>query len=172
MDTVRRQEQMPSINANEQLRTDTLLKQKMCSSKKHNHVSSSNGMTFENLRKATLTNNQHYQNGDFLLEKPRVYTHDDRNFSGANILSSSSASSTLSVKNHKDNTETRYQRFALNRRRRRRRPSMCFASRFFSLMKTFRFRHCCAVFPGRFPHKTDVMLLVVLVESWIFMEEN
>jgi hypothetical protein len=118
MDTVRRNEQIPLINSNEKLRTDSLLKQKMCSSKKHNHTPMNVALPSENLRSqsfsiATNINRHHYQNGDFPLQKPRVYTHDDRNFLGQhqqNILSSSSASSTLSVKdkNVKEVGETRY----------------------------------------------------------------
>jgi hypothetical protein len=125
MDTVRRNEQVPSMNSNEKLRTDSLLKQKMCSSKKHNHIPMSTVLPSETLRSQSFcttattnsnhqssTHRHHYQNGEFPLQKPRVYTHDDRSFVGQhqqNILSSSSASSTLSVKdkNIKEVGETR-----------------------------------------------------------------
>lgn len=137
MDTIRRNDQIPLINSNDKLRTDTLLKQKMCSSKKYNHIPVSGTLPSESLRSqsfstATTTapatnlnhqqslNRHHYQNGDFSLQKPRVYTHDDRAFLGQqqqqqqNILSSSSASSTLSVKdkNIKEMNETRYDLFS------------------------------------------------------------
>jgi len=129
MDTVRRNEQIPSVNSNDQLRTDTLLKQKMCSSKKYNHIpvnavppseslrSQSFSKTAPNLNHQSSINRHHYQNGEFPLQKPRVYTHDDRSFIGQqqqNILSSSSASSTLSVKdkNIKEVGETRYNLFS------------------------------------------------------------
>jgi hypothetical protein len=128
MDTVRRNEQIPSINSNEKLRTDSLLKQKMCSSKKHNHIPMSAVLPSESLRSQSFSiatnlnhqsslNRHHYQNGEFPLQKPRVYTHDDRSFVGQhqqNILSSSSASSTLSVKdkNLKEVGETRYKLFS------------------------------------------------------------
>lgn len=128
MDTVRRNEQTPSINLNEKLRTDSLLKQKMCSSKKHSHTPANVALPSESLRSQSFstttninlqppTDRHHYQNGDFLLQKPRVYTHDDRAFIGQhqqNILSSSSASSTLSVKDKsfKETGETRYRSFA------------------------------------------------------------
>jgi hypothetical protein len=128
MDTVRRNEQIPLINSNDKLRTDSLLKQKMCSSKKHSHTPMNIAMPSENLRSESFstttninhqpsTNRHHYQNGDFPLQKPRVYTHDDRSFVGQhqqNILSSSSASSTLSVKdkNIKEVGETRYNLFS------------------------------------------------------------
>jgi hypothetical protein len=122
MDTVRRNEQLSSVNSNEKLRTESLLKQKMCSSKKHNHTatnfptensrSQSFSTTAANLNHQPSTNRQHYQNGDFPLQKPRVYTHDDRPYGvqHQNILSSSSASSTLSVKDKsiKEVGETRY----------------------------------------------------------------
>ncbi|CAF4586088.1 unnamed protein product [Rotaria sp. Silwood2] len=129
MDTVRRNEQTPSINSNEKLRTESLLKQKMCSSKKHNHTSVASVFPSENLKSqsfsTTATNLNHqpstnrhlYQNSEFPLQKPRVYTHDDRSFIGQQqqqqqqqtILSSSSASSTLSVKDKsiKEAGETR-----------------------------------------------------------------
>ncbi|CAF4646653.1 unnamed protein product [Rotaria sp. Silwood1] len=113
MDTVRRNEQTPLMNSNEKLRTESLLKQKMCSSKKHNHTSiasvfpsenskSQSFSTTTNLNQQPSTNRHLYQNSEFPLQKPRVYTHDDRSFIGhqqqQTILSSSSASSTLSVK--------------------------------------------------------------------------
>ena len=154
MDTVRRNEQIPSINSNDKLRTDSLLKQKMCSSKKHSHTPMNSVLPSESLRSQSFslatnmnhqpsTNRHHYQNGDFSLQKPRVYTHDDRPFLGhhqQNILSSSSASSTLSVKDKslKEVGETRYNLFSqyilyyiicsirIS-------ISMCFASRFFSI---------------------------------------
>jgi hypothetical protein len=84
MDTVRRNEQIPSVNSNEKL----------------------------------SINRHHYQNGEFPLQKPRVYTHDDRSFVGQqqqpNVLSSSSASSILSVKDKhiKEVGETRYNLFS------------------------------------------------------------
>jgi hypothetical protein len=131
MDTVRRNEQIPSVNTNEKLRTDSLLKQKMCSSKKHNHIPVNAAFQSESLRSQSFStatpnlnhqpsiNRQHYQNGEFPLQKPRVYTHDDRSFVGQqqqqqNILSSSSASSTLSVKDKhiKEVGETRYNLFS------------------------------------------------------------
>lgn len=124
MDTVRRNDQIPLMNTNEKLRTDSLLKQKMCSSKKHSHIPTNMTMPGESLRSqsfSTMTNvnhqpildRHHYQNGDFSIQKPRVYTHDDRSFLGQhqpNLLSSSSASSTLSVKDKgpKEVGETRY----------------------------------------------------------------
>ena len=124
MDAVRRNEQIPLINTSENLRTESLLKQKMCSSKKHSHTPMNVTMPSENLRSHSFTaatnmnyppatNRHHYQNGDFPLQKPRVYTHDDRSFVGQhqqNILSSSSASSTLSVKDKtlKEVGESRY----------------------------------------------------------------
>lgn len=116
MDTVRRNEQIPSARSQEKLRTESLLKQKMCSSKKHSHTSASALVSSDISRPqlfptSTSTNNQHlsagrnhYQNGDFMLQKPRVYTHDDQPFLSRHppplqpTLSSSSASSTLSVK--------------------------------------------------------------------------
>jgi hypothetical protein len=117
MDTVRRNEQISSSNLNDKLRTESLLKQKMCSSKKYNHTPTGTVLPSDSLRSqsfsttATInanqqpsTNRYHYQNGEFPLQKPRVYTHDDRAFLGQQqqqqhyILSSSSASSTLSVK--------------------------------------------------------------------------
>ena len=126
MDTVRRNEQNPTINNAEKLRTESLLKQKMCSSKKYNHTPVSTVLPSESLRSQSFsttaptinsnnppsTNRYHYQNGEFPLQKPRVYTHDDRPFIGQhqhNILSSSSASSILSVKdkNLKEVGETR-----------------------------------------------------------------
>ncbi|CAF1408692.1 unnamed protein product [Adineta steineri] len=128
MDTVRRNEQLSSINSNEKLRTESLLKQKMCSSKKHNHTSSgtlgslesarsqSFSTTAHNINHQLSTNRNHYQNGEYAIQKPRVYTHDDRSFLGQqqqqlsqNILSSSSTSSTLSVKDKsiKEIDETR-----------------------------------------------------------------
>jgi hypothetical protein len=133
MDTVRHNEQIPSVvNSNEKLRTDSLLKQKMCSSKKHNHIpvnaafqseslrSQSFSTTISNLNHQPSINRHHYQNGEYPLQKPRVYTHDDRSFVGQqqqqqqNILSSSSASSTLSVKDKhiKEVGETRYNLFS------------------------------------------------------------
>ena len=119
MDTVRRNEQLPSMDSNDKLRTDSLLKQKMCSSKKHSHtpmnatLPSESALRSQSFSLATNLNRHHYQNGDFPLQKPRVYTHDDRTFLGQhqqNILSSSSASSTLSVKDKsvKEVGETRY----------------------------------------------------------------
>ena len=127
MDTVRRNDQVPPMNSNEKLRTDTLLKQKMCSSKKHSHTPMNLSMQGESLRShsfSTTANINHqstldrhqYQNGDMSIQKPRVYTQDDRSFLGQhqqNLLSSSSASSTLSVKDKgpKEVGETRYQSF-------------------------------------------------------------
>jgi len=125
MDTVRRNEQIPSMNSNDKLRTATLLKQKMCSSKKYNHIPVNGTLPSESLRSQSFSstatanlnhqpsvNRHHYQNGDFPLQKPRVYTHDDRSYVGQQqqyILSSSSTSSTLSVKdkNIKETAETR-----------------------------------------------------------------
>lgn len=65
------------MNSNDKFCTESLLKQKMCSSKKHNHT------------EPTPT-----------LQKPRVYTYDDQHFliQQQNILSSSSDSSTQSLK--------------------------------------------------------------------------
>ena len=131
MDTVRRNEQIPSTTSNEKLRTESLLHQKMCSSKKHNHITANHVPSTENLKSQSfsttvtanlnhqsLVNRHLYQNGEFPLQKPRVYTHDDRSFAGHqqqqhNILSSSSASSTLSVKDRsiKEVGETRYRLF-------------------------------------------------------------
>jgi hypothetical protein len=125
MDTVRRNEQISSSNLNDKLRTESLLKQKMCSSKKYNHTPTGTVLPSDSLRSqsfsttATInanqqpsTNRYHYQNGEFPLQKPRVYTHDDRPYGvqHQNILSSSSASSTLSVKDKsiKEVGETRY----------------------------------------------------------------
>ena len=67
----------PLMNSNDKFCTESLLKQKMCSSKKHNHT------------EPTPT-----------LQKPRVYTYDDQHFliQQQNILSSSSDSSTQSLK--------------------------------------------------------------------------
>lgn len=126
MDTVRRNEQIPSMNSNDKLHTDTSLKQKMCSSKKYNHMPVNGTLPSENLRSQSFSstatanlnhqpsiNRHHYQNGDFPLQKPRVYTHDDRSYVGQQqqqyILSSSSTSSSLSVKdkNMKEAAETR-----------------------------------------------------------------
>jgi hypothetical protein len=129
MDTVRRNEQILPVNSNEKLPAESLLKQKMCSSKKHNHTSAVSVIPSENSRSQSFsttaavaanfnhqlsTNRHHYQNGEFPLQKPRVYTHDDRYFVGQqqqNIHSSSSASSTLSVKDKiiKEVGETRYE---------------------------------------------------------------
>ena len=135
MDTVRRNEQIPSVNSTEKLRTESLLKQKMCSSKKYNHTSMGTILPSESLRSQSFstaapppptitnsyqqssTNRYHYQNGELPLQKPRVYTQDDRSFLGQqqqhNILSSSSASSILSVKDRsiKEVGETRYSLF-------------------------------------------------------------
>jgi len=92
MDTVRRQEQISLNNSNEPIRTDSLLKQKMCSSKKHTHIPTTNGFVMDNPRSQSFSmttidanqqisnNRHHYQNGDFNLQKPRVYTNDDRSF--------------------------------------------------------------------------------------------
>jgi len=69
--------------------TESLLKQKMCSSKKHNHTSV-NTIPLKSQLFSTNT-----------LQKPRVYTNDDQNLpiQQQNILSSSSRSPTLSLKN-------------------------------------------------------------------------
>lgn len=80
---------------NEKYCTESLLKQKMCSSKKYNHTS----LPVDHTK--------------FLsLQKPRVYTYDDRNLINQqqNILTSSSGSSTFSFKekNIKEMGETRY----------------------------------------------------------------
>ena len=130
MDTVRRNEHIPLNNPNEKLCTDSLLKQKMCSSKKHNHTSAASPFSLEYLKSKSLstattaatinsnyqplTSRHQYQNSEFPLQKPRVYAHDDRPFVGRqqqqqNILSSSSASSSLSVKDKtiKEFDETR-----------------------------------------------------------------
>ncbi|CAF3701534.1 unnamed protein product [Rotaria socialis] len=113
MDTVRRNEQTPSMNSNDKLHAESLLKQKMCSSKKHNHTSATAAFPSESLKSQSFsttaafnhqpsTNRHQYQNSEFPLQKPRVYTPDDKSFIGQqqqqNILSSSSTSSTLSVK--------------------------------------------------------------------------
>lgn len=81
--------------------TENLLKQKMSSSKKHQH-------TMENPRSqsfssspqtTTMTTNRFVQNGENPLQKPRVYTYEDRSYlHQQNLLSSSSTSSSLSVK--------------------------------------------------------------------------
>lgn len=127
MDTVRRNEQTFDMNLNDKLRAESLLRQKMCSSKKYNHTSavpvfppenlkSQSFSTTINLNQPPSTNRHHYQNSEVPLQKPRVYTNDDRSFIGQqqqqqqlNILSSSSTSSTLSVKDKtvKDIGETR-----------------------------------------------------------------
>jgi hypothetical protein len=82
-------------NSHENFSTESLLKQKMCSNKNYTHTS--------------LPSN--YSKPQ-LLQKPRVYTNDDRNLpiQSQNILSSSSGSSTLSFKdkNVKEVGETRY----------------------------------------------------------------
>jgi hypothetical protein len=83
------------VNSNDKFCTESLLKQKMCSSKKYNHTSvPSDHSKFSS------------------LQKPRVYTYDDRNFSNQqqNILSSSSGSSMLSFKdkNIKEIGEIKY----------------------------------------------------------------
>jgi hypothetical protein len=88
------------INSNEKFCTESLLKQKMCSSKKYNHTS------------LPLDHSKFP-----LLQKPRVYTYDDRNLSNQqqNILSSSSTSSTLSLKdkNIREVGETRYYQISI-----------------------------------------------------------
>ena len=67
-----------------------------------------------NLNHQPLINRHHYQKSEFPLQKPRVYTHDDRAFVEQQqqyyIPSSSPASSTLSVKDKstKEVGETRY----------------------------------------------------------------
>ncbi|UJR16411.1 hypothetical protein I4U23_003313 [Adineta vaga] len=75
---------IPLMNSNENFCTESLLKQKMCSSKKHNHTEQTKSQVFPTA----------------LLQKPRVYTYDDQNFltQQQNILSSSSESSTQSLK--------------------------------------------------------------------------
>jgi len=82
------------VNSNEKFCTESLLKQKMCSSKKYNHTS----LPADHSKFSSL-------------QKPRVYTYDDRNLSNQqqNILSSSSGSSMLSFKdkNIKEVGETR-----------------------------------------------------------------
>ena len=122
MDAVRGQEQIPLIHFNEKLRAESLLKQKMCSSKKHSHTPTGNGHASESSRSQSFSTNgsnsthstRHpSQNGEMSLQKPRVYTHDDRAFVPQplhNLLSSSSASSTLSVKDKsiKEVPEPRY----------------------------------------------------------------
>jgi hypothetical protein len=83
------------MNSNEKFCTESLLKQKMCSSKKYNHTS--------------IPSDQSKYSS---LQKPRVYTYDDRNLTNQqqNILSSSSGSSTISFKdkNIREVGETRY----------------------------------------------------------------
>jgi hypothetical protein len=84
---IRRNGEIPSVDSNEKIHTESLLKQKMCSSKKYNHTS---------LRGTFPSDPANSQS----LQKPRVYTYDDRNLpiQQENILSSSSESSTLSTK--------------------------------------------------------------------------
>jgi hypothetical protein len=80
-----------NIYNDDKFHTESLLKQKMCSSKKYNHT--------------TLPSSNHS------IEKPKVFTYDDRNLLNQqqNILSSSSGSSTFSFKdkNIKEAGETR-----------------------------------------------------------------
>jgi hypothetical protein len=78
-------------NSNEKFCTESLLKQKMCSSKKYNHTS----IPLDQPKFSSL-------------QKPRVYTYDDRNL--PNIFTSSSGSSTISFKDKtiKEVGETRY----------------------------------------------------------------
>jgi hypothetical protein len=117
MDAVRRDERMSSGNGNDKLRPDHQLKPKMPSNQKTHHHTSTNGVlpvdetrsySFSvNARanqQSTVTRHQQ-TNGDVPLQKPRVYNYDDRSLfvnqqqqAQHNTLSSSSASSTLSVK--------------------------------------------------------------------------
>jgi hypothetical protein len=98
IESLHRNKQIPLINSNEKFCTESLLKQKMCSSKKHNHTSSDHS-------KSQLFSTSS-------LQKPRVYTYDDRHFpiQQQNIVSSSSGSSILSLKDKhlKEVGETRY----------------------------------------------------------------
>ena len=67
-----------NITSNEKIFNESLLKQKMCSSKKYNHTS----LPLDRSKYSSL-------------QKPRVYTYDDPK---QNIIKSSSESSTLSFK--------------------------------------------------------------------------
>ncbi|CAF1638465.1 unnamed protein product, partial [Adineta ricciae] len=113
MDTVRRNEQIQSINPHEKLRAELSLKQKMSTNKKPNQTSLGNSIPRENSRSElypqiipnvyyeSSNDRHHYQTGDFSLQKPRVYTHDDPTLlmqQQLNAHSSSSTSSSLSVK--------------------------------------------------------------------------
>ncbi|CAF0891258.1 unnamed protein product [Adineta steineri] len=84
----------PLVNSNERFCTESLLKQKMCSSKKHNHTSINPSYPTD------YTKSQIYPT--LSLQKPRVFTYDDQNYSKqqSNIhsASSGSSSSTLSLK--------------------------------------------------------------------------
>lgn len=81
--------------------TENLLKQKMSSSKKHQHtMDNPRSQSFSSSpQTTTMTTNRFVQNGENPLQKPRVYTYEDRSFlHQQNLLSSSSTSSSLSVK--------------------------------------------------------------------------
>ena len=128
------------INSNEKFCTESLLKQKMCSSKKHNHI-----------HPTDYTKSPLFPTSS--LQKPRVFTYEDRNYSTQqqNILSSSSGSSTLSLKekNPKEVGETRY-------------------------IKYFHLSFLLQIFPLQVPiqSKMDALLSVVLAALWIIMVEN
>lgn len=111
-DAVRRNDQVSS-----HLLSENLLKQKMSSSKKHHHTSGNVPPSMENSRSHSFSSNvsmlnssspnnksnvRYHQNGEIPLQKPRVYTYEDRPYSSQqaqqHLLSSSSTSSSLSVK--------------------------------------------------------------------------
>ncbi|CAF1119374.1 unnamed protein product [Rotaria sordida] len=84
--------QISLVNSNEKFSTESLLKQKMCSSKKHHHKLYSNTFSSDHSISQYLSTSS--------LQKPRVYTHDERNLLNQQqgMLSSSSGSSIISVK--------------------------------------------------------------------------
>ncbi|CAF0837227.1 unnamed protein product [Rotaria sp. Silwood1] len=84
--------QIPSINSDEKFATEALLKQKMCSSKKHRHKLNSSTFSSDDSKSPYFSTSS--------LQKPRVYTPDNRILLNQpqTIHSSSSGSSTLSFK--------------------------------------------------------------------------
>jgi hypothetical protein len=129
MDTVRRNEQGASLMVTDAYQAENLHKGKSSVPKKHPQSNANNSLTpMETSRSHSFTSNgtivqchpqissSRYQftNGEATLQKPRVYTPDDRPFvsqASHTILSSSSASSSLSMKEKilKDLTEHRYE---------------------------------------------------------------
>ncbi|CAF4215533.1 unnamed protein product, partial [Rotaria sp. Silwood2] len=84
--------QIPLVNSDEKFSTESLLKQKMCSSKKHHHKLNSSTFSSDHPKSQYLPTSS--------LQKPRVYTHEDQILVNQQqtMLSSSSGSSIMSLK--------------------------------------------------------------------------